>query len=1388
MIRTSFQLIRTNPLLTTNIKLVVSSLDKLYLESFNSSSDLSSNKFKHFSINKNDYLEDKIPKFYDKLPSDMAFYVRYDNDASSTYSDYSYQFDTTYLSGANKVEDTWYEEEFEYFAPLYIRNTSLPSNFIILRCDDPSNYNLDNNNNFELSTLNKNNFYSEIIDKWKCIKVFDLTTKSNFGKFLDKNYTSNSRFPTVPFYFDVRKTEFSKWYGMDYDSGIYTEKDFYLEDTLSIEQLHFRMEKLITEGYKNNKLIFPNILNLKFLFDDTPATPNNLKKYSMNRYYGFYSETMDFVGSITSYITPEIKSGLWLINNIIVSGSTGTTSYDSDSYQWQYPSINPFVENWDDTKNYYIFLDNTNDFYRKKLISGLYPVKKVIQNGVQVFKIISDDIMDKIWDDPIGDPSGITSLKYHPQRVNIKTCNIEYQNFNILTNYSTDFQIDWYYENSPISGQTQTMNYMYGDLYLIEIDGMFHVLKNGTGITYSDFNFNNKNEVINKYYIQTDWGINSNSENLEYWINGKNSEFYRSLKTESKDSQPLQFNIYKIKFSDIKDFDFERINSNFSNFDYEQTYYVDTPEEKLYAIDYTDTSIPRDYKNEKYGTSFQYKISNVSSEYIADDELFEIKQYPFQNPNSQIDNYSKIYKTGDRYQTQLSDIWRKNQTICKWGFMGSISHSDYDYKLNNSLSVGGTFNKTIDPFLTHPDVLSKNLDYFYRIGNFYNSNPINKQYYKFQSTNIDGDFIFSQEGLGFDIGSYFNTDFDYFTYFFKNKMNSLDGGILYNQNYDKYSIFNFGDVSNLSLTLFKGLKISIKSIDNIDIVNNKIYKILYNTNKNFNDYKFSIILNEYYNSETSSNIKTNGIVNNDIIIENRNGINIILNEKWKNILIIINFVVSNNENDAYLNDLNKYDEKNGLYYGLKKDGSYISNYNSIFLTAYNFITLINNTTYQDEPYINYYYITQYDNQTYTGMTNNFYTTESTMVNIPNWQKPFSPFLLYIDYPDSIHLNSQKNYKIEPYKGPDTKSIMGYSLNEPISRIVNSLQDDKPQISSIVGVSTNLIPSKNEIFRFSGPYEPIFNDINLFRGGLYYYTNYSRREIYTTGITEKFSSNTCNNGDYNYNYLWTNCDKLCDKRQNPQINIPPTIPITTNNLLISNFNFDGSIPIDAIISGITITINRRHFNANLYSDNYVKDYEIIIIKSGLTSTNYANLDTNWGETFQEFSYGSGLWGFESMSTGDLNTNLSVSITCEVYNNEKVTLIMPQIRCVYITISYYYNRILFDYTSSIFMDNNVKFDTTISDFGMINNFTFSKVNENSSILKINQDKDTSVYPMIDEYGYSYYNRFIFKSPWDRNFFIRTNSSKSFDESTVTLNTLNQKYSESILNQTNQTNQQL
>jgi hypothetical protein len=52
------------------------------------------------------------------------------------------------------------------------------------------------------------------------------------------------------------------------------------------------------------------------------------------------------------------------------------------------------------------------------------------------------------------------------------------------------------------------------------------------------------------------------------------------------------YNIYRVKLTDIKDFDFDRIHTHYSDFDYEKSEYVDTAEVKLYANEYRDSSIP----------------------------------------------------------------------------------------------------------------------------------------------------------------------------------------------------------------------------------------------------------------------------------------------------------------------------------------------------------------------------------------------------------------------------------------------------------------------------------------------------------------------------------------------------------------------------------------------------------------------------------------------------------------------------------------------------------------------------------------------------------------------------------------------------------------------------
>lgn len=59
-------------------------------------------------------------------------------------------------------------------------------------------------------------------------------------------------------------------------------------------------------------------------------------------------------------------------------------------------------------------------------------------------------------------------------------------------------------------------------------------------------------------------------------------------------------------------------------------------------------------------------------------------------------------------------------------------------------------------------------------------------------------------------------------------------------------------------------------------------------------------------------------------------------------------------------------------------------------------------------------------------------------------------------------------------------------------------------------------------------------------------------------------------------------------------------------------------------------------------------------------------------------------------------------------------------------------------------------------------FSKVNSKSNILKFKNQKDVnSIYPMLDEYGDSYKDYFIFKSTWDNKYYIEVDEQSTIND---------------------------
>lgn len=96
----------------------------------------------------------------------------------------------------------------------------------------------------------------------------------------------------------------------------------------------------------------------------------------------------------------------------------------------------------------------------------------------------------------------------------------------------------------------------------------------------------------------------------------------------------------------------------------------------------------------------------------------------------------------------------------------------------------------------------------------------------------------------------------------------------------------------------------------------------------------------------------------------------------------------------------------------------------------------------------------------------------------------------------------------------------------------------------------------------------------------------------------------------------------------------------------------------------------------------------------------------------------------------------------------------------------------------LNGNYKFDTDLTDFGIVKERKMRKINRLGSVLKLREVKDTnSIYPMIDEFGYSFKDFFIFKSTWDLNYHSETiipsdllkyNNSYKIDDLSVEANT--------------------
>lgn len=243
----------TNPRITGNIKLVVDTSGQMYFESINSSDWLSKVSYKGYKYNDNLSYNTNLRNFINQNIGTKALFDIVDvssiNNTNNLYDQYNYLYD----AGCYSEESQLIQENFRFFAPIHIEDTSnLPEYFVILKTDAVENS--------MQAVLNSN---------YSVVESFDL-----------KNINSRV-LSTIEDSGLVSDVHTLKVTGFDISLGSVLTKleDCPIDDH---EQTITEANNWFTNAYKRNNMLYTNIVNLEFAFTDEQVDGQFVK------YVGFY--------------------------------------------------------------------------------------------------------------------------------------------------------------------------------------------------------------------------------------------------------------------------------------------------------------------------------------------------------------------------------------------------------------------------------------------------------------------------------------------------------------------------------------------------------------------------------------------------------------------------------------------------------------------------------------------------------------------------------------------------------------------------------------------------------------------------------------------------------------------------------------------------------------------------------------------------------------------------------------------------------------------------------------------------------------------------------------------------------------------------------------------
>lgn len=275
----SYALLRTNPKLTGNVKIVVDSKDDIYLDTFKVSQTLSQKKYRHIKVSSTDYYGQNLMSKFKNVP--VTDFYKVEDKCYSLFTPaqtYSGEYYDMYRMGAKTNDDKMYSENYSIFAPICLK-TYTPDFFVVFKVDKDTvsdgNFVYDEESMDDISKL------EYFIKHGTVVKSYDMREGSKLGDYI-KTIVERSSSAPGDLYESYDTGNSNKYIGISLDRGVVTSiyESVYPEESLNNQ---VALNEYYTKGFERGHIVSRNIVNLEFMFDDPDA-----ELFSLNTYFGLY--------------------------------------------------------------------------------------------------------------------------------------------------------------------------------------------------------------------------------------------------------------------------------------------------------------------------------------------------------------------------------------------------------------------------------------------------------------------------------------------------------------------------------------------------------------------------------------------------------------------------------------------------------------------------------------------------------------------------------------------------------------------------------------------------------------------------------------------------------------------------------------------------------------------------------------------------------------------------------------------------------------------------------------------------------------------------------------------------------------------------------------------